>query len=121
MRTIRLAAFLGLSGVALGAFGAHGLKDLLAANGTAAVWQTAVLYHLIHSVSSLWVAERKPPVAWVWAAGIAVFSGSLYVLALTGLRWLGMVTPLGGVLLLAGWAWLVLSPPAPVPAAPRRD
>lgn len=104
---IRLAAILGLTGVALGAFGAHGLKDILAANGTAAIWQTAVLYHLVHAVSSLWAAERRPAVAWLWAAGVVVFSGSLYTLALTNIRWLGAITPIGGLLFLIGWALLL--------------
>lgn len=97
---------MGFTGVALGAFGAHGLKDTLAANGTAAIWGTAVLYHLIHSVAALWASERRPGVVRVWAAGVAVFSGSLYVLAVTNVRWLGAITPIGGVLLLVGWALL---------------
>ncbi len=97
---------MGFLGVALGAFGAHGLKDILAANGTAAIWQTAVLYHLLHAVGSLWASERRPAVMWVWMAGVAVFSGSLYILALTNIRWLGAITPIGGLLLLAGWAML---------------
>ena len=102
----RLPAILGFTAVALGAFGAHGLKDILAANDTAAIWQTAVLYHLAHAVASLWASDRRPAVAWVWAAGIAIFSGSLYVLAITNLRWLGAITPIGGILLLAGWAMI---------------
>jgi len=107
MSPISIAALLGFTGVALGAFGAHGLKDVLAANGTLAIWQTAVLYHLVHAVASLWAAERRPVVTWIWAAGIAVFSGSLYVLALTNIRWLGAITPIGGILFLIGWALLV--------------
>lgn len=107
MSPISIAALLGFTGVALGAFGAHGLKDVLAANGTLAIWQTAVLYHLVHAVASLWAAERKPAVTWVWAAGIAVFSGSLYALALTNVRWLGAITPIGGILFLVGWAMLL--------------
>ncbi len=107
MSPVSIAAILGFTGVALGAFGAHGLKDVLAANGTLAIWQTAVLYHLVHAVASLWVAERRPVVTWIWAAGVAVFSGSLYALALTNARWLGAITPIGGVLFLAGWALLV--------------
>jgi len=102
----RLPAILGFTAVALGAFGAHGLKHLLAAHDTAAIWQTAVLYHLAHAVASLWASDRRPAVAWVWAAGITIFSGSLYVLALTNLRWLGAITPIGGILLLAGWAMI---------------
>ena len=107
MPATTLAAILGFTGVALGAFGAHGLKDVLAANGTAAVWQTAVLYQLVHAVASLWAAERRPLVARLWAAGVFIFSGSLYALAITNIKWLGAITPVGGVLFLIGWAMLV--------------
>jgi uncharacterized membrane protein YgdD (TMEM256/DUF423 family) len=106
--TTKLAATLGLTGVGLGAFGAHGLKNLLAANGTAAIWETAVLYHLVHAVASLWAAGRSRLVVSLWSAGILIFSGSLYILAITNLRWLGAITPIGGILLLAGWAAVIL-------------
>ena len=109
MPATTLAAILGFTGVALGAFGAHGLKDVLAANGTAAIWQTAVLYQLVHAVASLWAAERRPVVARLWAAGTVLFSGSLYALALTNIRWLGAITPVGGVFFLIGWAMLIKS------------
>lgn len=92
--------------MALGAFGAHGFKTLLAANDTAAIWQTAVLYHLVHAVAALWASDRRPLVTGIWAVGVLVFSGSLYVLAVTNIRWLGAITPIGGVLLLIGWAML---------------
>lgn len=105
----KVAGVLGFTGVALGAFGAHGLKEILAANDTASIWQTAVLYHLIHSVAALWASERRPSAVWLWMAGVAVFSGSLYILAVTNIRWLGAVTPVGGLLLLAGWALVVFS------------
>ena len=102
-----LSAILGFTGVALGALGAHGpLHDTIAANGTAAIWQTAVLYQLVHAVASLWASERRPAVAWLWAAGVLFFSGSLYALALTHIKWLGAITPIGGVLFLIGWAML---------------
>jgi uncharacterized membrane protein YgdD (TMEM256/DUF423 family) len=107
---IRLAAVLGFSGVALGAFGAHWLKPVLNMNAAIAIWQTAVLYHLMHAVAGLWAAGRRPGVTWVWAVGIFFFSGSLYALALTGIRWLGAVTPVGGVLFLVGWAMLIIRP-----------
>ena len=107
MPSTTLAAILGFTGVALGAFGAHGLKDVLASNGTAAIWQTAVLYQLVHAVASLWAAERRPVVVRLWAAGTVLFSGSLYALALTNIRWLGAITPVGGVLFLIGWALLI--------------
>lgn len=101
-----IAALLGFTGVALGAFGAHGLKEVLSANGTAAIWQTAVLYQLVHAVASLWAAERKPIAAWLWAGGVVLFSGSLYAMALTNMKWLGAITPIGGILFLSGWAML---------------
>ena len=107
---VQVAALLGFLGVALGAFGAHVLKNLVDANGLA-VWQTAVLYNLIHAVASLWAAGRNPLVVWLWAAGVAVFSGSLYIYALTGLKWLGLITPIGGFLFLAGWLVLIVKPP----------
>lgn len=102
----KIAALLGLTGVALGAFGAHGFKDTLTANETVAVWQTAVLYHLVHAVASLWAADRRPAITWIWAIGVLIFSGSLYTLALTNIRWLGAVTPIGGTLFIIGWALL---------------
>jgi uncharacterized membrane protein YgdD (TMEM256/DUF423 family) len=106
----RIAAATGLLAVALGAFGAHGLKELLAQNGTTAIWEKAVLYHFIHAVMLFVLAERKPFPAvawWSFLSGIFFFSGSLYLLAVTNVHWLGAVTPLGGVSFLVGWAWLV--------------
>jgi len=106
----RIAAAMGLLAVVLGAFGAHALKDLLGQNGTAGVWQTAVFYHFIHAVMLFILAERKtfPAVAW-WSflAGILFFSGSLYLLAVTNMHWLGRVTPAGGASFLVGWTCLV--------------
>ncbi len=107
----RIAAILGLLGVALGAFGAHGLKDLLARNGTAAIWEKAVFYHFVHTVVLLLLATRTPFQAGPWVCfllGILVFSGSLYLLAFTNLRWLGAITPLGGVSFIVGWVWLAV-------------
>jgi uncharacterized membrane protein YgdD (TMEM256/DUF423 family) len=106
----RIAAAMGLLAVALGAFGAHGLKTLLAQNGTAAIWEKAVFYHFIHAVMLFVLAERKPFAAvawWSFLIGIFFFSGSLYLLAVTNTLWLGAVTPVGGVSFLVGWAWLV--------------
>jgi uncharacterized membrane protein YgdD (TMEM256/DUF423 family) len=107
---MRVAAAAGLLAVALGAFGAHALKNLLAQNGTAAIWEKAVFYHFIHAVMLFVLAERKvfPAVAW-WSflAGIFFFSGSLYLLAATNAHWLGAVTPVGGVSLLVGWGALI--------------
>ncbi|MCC6354592.1 MAG: DUF423 domain-containing protein [Verrucomicrobiae bacterium] len=105
----RISAVFGFLAVALGAFGAHGLKAVLAEHGTTAIWQTAVLYHLVHAVVAWAVAAREPLRRlpwWSFVAGITIFSGTLYVLAVTGIRWLGAITPLGGVALLVGWAAL---------------
>jgi uncharacterized membrane protein YgdD (TMEM256/DUF423 family) len=107
----RISALVGFLAVALGAFGAHGLKELLMRNNTGTFWETAVLYHLTHSAVLLLVSAREPFPRWAWrlfAGGILIFSGSLYLLALTNLRWLGAITPIGGLCLLAGWlalAW----------------
>jgi len=112
---IAAAALSGLLAVALGAFGAHGLRGRVAPEQVAA-WQTATHYHLLHSVVLLALglhaaaAARAPGAApWLFAAGILCFSGSIYALVLGGPRALGPVTPLGGLLLMAGWAGLALS------------
>ena len=109
----RIAAAMGFLAVALGAFGAHGLKALLAQNGTTAIWEKAVFYHFIHAVMLFVLAERKPFPAvtwWSFLIGILFFSGSLYLLAVTNALWLGAVTPVGGVSFLFGWAWLIFKP-----------
>jgi uncharacterized membrane protein YgdD (TMEM256/DUF423 family) len=119
MRTMRVAAgILGLSGVTLGAFGAHILKGRLADNGMTDTWEKAVLYHLIHAVALLALTaicsvsttqpKKLSTAAWPWIIGVCLFSGSLYIMALGGPRWLGPVTPLGGVGLLVGWACLFI-------------
>jgi uncharacterized membrane protein YgdD (TMEM256/DUF423 family) len=108
----RIAAVTGFLAVALGAFGAHGLKEILAQNGTAAIWEKAAFYHFIHSVMLFVIADRKPFVAgawWSFLVGIVVFSGSLYLLAVTNVKWLGAITPIGGLSFLTGWAWLFWS------------
>jgi len=108
----RIAAALGALAVTLGAFGAHGLKELLAQNGTAAIWDKAVLYHSIHTVMLFVLAQRQPLKAgpwWCFFSGIVIFSGSLYLLAVTNMHWLGAITPVGGVSLIAGWIWLSLT------------
>jgi len=112
---LRVAAgLLGFSGVALGAFGAHGLKATLAATGGLENWKTAVLYQMVHAVALLVVSQQSAagarPVGWCWITGIFCFSGSLYALALGApAKFLWPVTPLGGLLLLAGWAGLVIA------------
>ena len=106
---IRSAALSGFLAVALGAFGAHGLKELLARHGTTAIWETAVFYHFAHTVMLYVLAQRKPVQTGPWFSflcGILVFSGSLYLLAITNLRWLGAITPIGGASFLVGWLWL---------------
>ncbi|HZR16438.1 MAG TPA: DUF423 domain-containing protein [Verrucomicrobiae bacterium] len=110
---LRTAALLGFLAVALGAFGAHGLKDLLIRNGTAAIWEKAVFYHFIHAVMLFVLAQRPTVQAGPWFSfliGIFIFSGSLYLLAVTNVRVLGAITPIGGLSFLAGWLWLAVQP-----------
>jgi uncharacterized membrane protein YgdD (TMEM256/DUF423 family) len=118
------AGAFGLTGVALGAFGAHVFNDRLAANGHAGTWQTAVQYQLIHAVGIVAVAalmrssaaSRPQILAWTaycWMVGIVLFSGSLYALSLGGSKWFGPVTPAGGLAFLAGWVLLMFSRPSP--------
>jgi uncharacterized membrane protein YgdD (TMEM256/DUF423 family) len=116
-----LAAINGLAAVALGAFGAHGLKARLAAVADGAQrlawWDTAAHYHLTHALAiglSAYLAARAPGAAahasgFCFLVGIILFSGSLYAMTLTGARALGAVTPLGGLLLLAGWAAVLIA------------
>ena len=104
--------------VIVGAFGAHGLRDRLTP-ADLEIFETGVRYHMYHALGLFavaWVASRWPSAAttaagWLFIVGIVVFSGSLYTLVLTGQRWLGAVTPVGGLALVAGWialAWAVL-------------
>lgn len=108
------AALLGFTGVALGAFGAHGLKKTLETVGRQANWETAVLYQLTHAVALLalvnlpGIAVRNIGLCWI--GGVLLFSGSLYLLALGApSKFLWPVTPLGGLLFLAGWLWLAIA------------
>ncbi len=106
-----MAALAGLLAVSLGAFGAHGLRELLAAHNGTAIWEKAVFYHFIHAVMLFVLAQRKPVPAGPWLSfliGIVLFSGSLYLLAVTSAHWLGYLTPFGGVSFLVGWLWLVV-------------
>ncbi len=118
-RFAALGAASALTAVAAGAFGAHGLRerispDLLAVFETAARYQ---MYHALALLATAWAWTRWPVSAvslagWSFAAGTVLFSGSLYLLALTGHRWLGAITPLGGVAFIVGWgalAWGVWS------------
>ncbi len=122
MRNLALSAgIFGLTGVVLGAFGAHALRALLLENGTQGTWATAVLYQLVHAVALLalasWRGREGPESAgrdWLgraglcWSIGIPLFSGSLYLLAVGGPRLLGPITPLGGVAFIAGWGCLII-------------
>ena len=113
---LTLAALLLFAAVGLGAFGAHALKTRLAPD-MQAIWQTAVQYHAWHALALLALglytmlrpdAPGASLAAWLFVAGIVLFSGSLYALALSGVRGLGAITPFGGVAFLAGWlafAW----------------
>ena len=110
----RIAAVLCFLAVALGAFGAHSLKAILQSNAMLDVWNKAVLYHLTHAIALLALAlygATNRGAFYLLVAGIVIFSGTLYLLALTNIRWLGAITPIGGLCFLAGWAWLAISPP----------
>ena len=113
MTMIRIAAALCFLAVALGAFGAHSLRSTLETHGMLDVWNKAVLYHFIHAIALLALAlygTANRGACWLLFAGIFLFSGSLYLLALSNVRWLGAITPLGGLCFLAGWAWLIIAP-----------
>ena len=109
-----MGALLAGLAVAAGAFGAHALRDRVAPD-MLAIFETGVRYQMYHALALLgvaWATARWPDssavlAGWCFVAGIVIFSGSLYVLALTGVRWLGAITPLGGLAFLAGWALLV--------------
>jgi len=107
---IRTGAVVMALGVLLGAFGAHGLKNVLS-DPMKAVYETGVRYHLIHGLALFvvaWLASRSPSTlvnasGWFFLAGIFLFSGSLYLLALSGVKAWGAVTPVGGLAFIAGW------------------
>ncbi len=111
-----LGCFFGLVGVAAGAFGAHALRARVPAD-LLVVYETGARYQMYHALALLavalaaarWPAGGWTLPGWLFTAGILVFSGSLYVLALTGTRWLGAITPIGGACFLAGWALLALA------------
>ena len=106
--------------VAAGAFGAHGLRARLSPESLA-IFETAARYQMYHALGLFvvsWAVSRWPGSlpqwsGWLFVAGTLLFSGSLYALALTGLRWLGAITPLGGAAFLAGWLCLALSARTP--------
>jgi len=109
---LSLAFFLGALAVCAGAFGAHALETRISA-ANLEIFETAARYHLVHALALGLVglaADRWPTLAWngpgiLFLSGTAIFSGTLYVLALTDLRWLGAITPIGGVLLIGAWIW----------------
>jgi uncharacterized membrane protein YgdD (TMEM256/DUF423 family) len=108
------AAIFGFLSVALGAFGAHSLKNILDEYGKS-VYEKAVLYQMFHSMALFAVGVLQhlfkgvsfSPAGFGFLIGILLFSGSLYLLAITGLKWLGAITPIGGLAFLFGWAWLL--------------
>jgi uncharacterized membrane protein YgdD (TMEM256/DUF423 family) len=114
-----LASIFGALSVALGAFGAHALENRMSAD-LLSTYEVGVRYHVYHVLALLGVVAvltRWPDsgaavaAGWLFVAGIVIFSGSLYVLAFTGVRWLGAITPIGGVAFIAGWiclAWVAL-------------
>ena len=116
MNLIRVGAISAGVAVAAGAFGAHGLKQVIDA-AALEVWKTGVQYHLAHALAMLLVAALAGQVALkvtqtvgkLFLAGQIIFAGSLYLLAVTGIKWLGAITPLGGACFLLGWGMLALS------------
>lgn len=114
--SVAIGAALGFIAVAFGAFGAHALKSRLSTE-MLEIWKTANEYHFYHALALVLVGllarqTRMPGLdvtAGCMLAGVLIFSGSLYLLALTGTRWLGAITPIGGLFFLAGWAWLAWS------------
>jgi len=104
-------------GVILGAFGAHALKSRLSPD-MLAIYHTGVEYHLYHGLGLILVGilvvqfPQLPGLrtgGWLLTAGIVIFSGSLYILAISGIRWLGAITPVGGTAFIAGWVWIAWS------------
>jgi uncharacterized membrane protein YgdD (TMEM256/DUF423 family) len=108
-----LGTLLAGAAVAAGAFAAHGLRARITPE-MLAIFETGARYQMYHALALLavawasarWPASAAPLAGWLFVSGIVVFSGSLYVLSITGLRWLGAITPLGGLAFLAGWAVL---------------
>ncbi len=116
-KLIAIGSVLGGLAVALGAFGAHGLRDILAPSALE-TFETGVRYQFYHAVAIILaglVLGRYPSAklantaGWLFMVGVAIFSGSLYLLTITGMRWLGAITPIGGVAFIAGWACLALA------------
>lgn len=115
-----LGAAMGFVSVAAGAFGAHGLRARVDAD-MLAVWEVAARYQMYHALAMILLGilmgrqdtssaphKALPLAGWFFLAGILIFSGSLYVMTLTGLKWLGAITPIGGISLLTGWVCLAI-------------
>ena len=113
---LSLTATCGFLAVALGAFGAHGLKSRISPD-LFQIYQTAVQYHFAHTFAlgfntlalAIYPAATSTAANWLFVAGIIVFSGSLYLMAITNLRWLGAITPIGGTLWLIAWGLMIRS------------
>ena len=112
---ILVGAVSGIIIVVLGAFGAHGLRDILTSNQTIDIYNKAVLYQMFHSITILIVGLLEINLGKtfnltgiLFTSGILIFSGSLYLLAITNMKWLGAITPIGGLCFLAGWVILFL-------------
>lgn len=109
---VLLGSLFAFVGVALGAFAAHLLKDRLTPE-MFSIFEVGVRYHMYHALGLFgvaWLTDRYPQAnislsGWLFVGGIFIFSGSLYTLSLTGERWMGMITPIGGLCFLAGWLW----------------
>ncbi len=116
MSWFAVGALSAAAGVAIGAFGAHGLRSRVDAE-LLAVFETGARYHMYHSLALLavgWASTRWPGAwitasGWLFLVGIVLFSGSLYVMTLSGARWLGAITPLGGLSFILGWVLLAVS------------
>jgi len=103
------AAANALLAVVAGAFGAHALERSLDAHHLE-IWETAARYHMYHALGmGLCALAGAPRAGWVMQAGVAVFSGTLYLLAVTGTKWLGAITPIGGLVMMIGWLWLAIT------------
>lgn len=112
---LAIASVFGVLGVGIGAFGAHGLSKILVSNGRLDTFETAVKYHFYHTLALLLVsilikvsgeARYLSWAGWSFIGGILIFSGSLYILAITNIKWLGAITPIGGFLFIVGWSCL---------------
>jgi len=115
MQWIRVGAALAALGVAAGAFGAHGLKEQVSPE-MLEVWKTGAFYQIVHALALVAIGtlatHNKPPptpIAWLFLIGVLLFSGSLYLLVVTGVKALGAITPIGGLSFILAWTWLAIS------------